>query len=261
MTYELSINKINTFSENLANARKQNLIIEPIPNNICKNSKLVKKIRSLAEKKLKWQPYGFKIGATNKKISKVLKAKEPFYSYLFKETFFKNHSKLKLTKNTLGIELEIAYKISRKIFKKKIKNKSQLKQFIFGLAPAIELVGFRQNLRNIKYAGQAAIDFGLNISFVKSKIYKEKNILNFSSKTELVNLNTKKIYNGHSNQVMNNPINSLFWLIKKLQKQNISLSEDFWVSTGTTTPIIPVKKGDHFMGKINKIVKKVYVKF
>ena len=36
MTYELSINKINTFSESLANARKQNLIIEPIPNNICK---------------------------------------------------------------------------------------------------------------------------------------------------------------------------------------------------------------------------------
>ena len=77
----------------------------------------------------------------------------------------------------------------------------------------------------------------------------------------MVNLNTKKIYNGHSNQVMNNPINSLFWLIKKLQKQNISLSEDFWVSTGTTTPIIPVKKGDHFIGKINKIGKKVYVKF
>ena len=50
MTYELSINKINTFSESLANARKQNLIIEPIPNNICKNSKLVKKIRSLAKK-------------------------------------------------------------------------------------------------------------------------------------------------------------------------------------------------------------------
>ena len=69
------------FSEKLSNARKKNILIKPIPKYVCNNLNSVKKIRSLAEKKLKWQPIGFKIGATNKEISKILKAKEPIYSF------------------------------------------------------------------------------------------------------------------------------------------------------------------------------------
>jgi hypothetical protein len=29
------------------------------------------------------------------------------------------------------------------------------------------------------------------------------------------------------------------------------LSFDFWVTTGSSTPIIPIKKGDLFCGKVN----------
>jgi 2-keto-4-pentenoate hydratase len=31
------------------------------------------------------------------------------------------------------------------------------------------------------------------------------------------------------------------------------LSFDFWVTTGSSTPIIPIKKGDVFYGKIENI--------
>jgi hypothetical protein len=31
------------------------------------------------------------------------------------------------------------------------------------------------------------------------------------------------------------------------------LSFDFWVTTGSSTPIIPIKKGDLFSGKINSL--------
>tara|TARA_Y100001936_G_C16049561_1_gene656922 strand:- start:183 stop:965 length:783 start_codon:yes stop_codon:yes gene_type:complete len=250
MKFRKSSQMEELFSEKLSNARKKNILIKPIPRYVCNNLNSVKKIRSLAEKKLKWQPIGFKIGATNKEISKILKAKEPFYSFLFKERSYKNNSKLKLTKNTLGIELEVGYKISKKIFQKKIKNKQQLKKFIFGLTPVIELVGYRQNLKKISFVGQAAIDFGLHISFIKSKLYKVKNILNFSSKTLLTNQNNKRTYYGHTSKVMGNPINSLYWLIKELQRNEISLKKDFWVTTGTTTEIVPVKKGDRFLGEI-----------
>ncbi len=251
---------IAIFSRKLANARKHNRLIKPIPSNICKNIDLVKKIRFLAEQKLNWHPIGFKIGATNKKISKILKAKEPFYSYLFKERFFENKSKLSLGKNTLGIELEIAYKISKRIFDKKIKNKKELVKFIHGLTPAIELVGYRQNIKKISFVGQAAIDFGLNISFMKSKIHKVRNFLKFNSKTKLTNLKNKKTYFGDTKNVMGNPINSLFWLISELQKTNVSLNKDFWVTTGTTTSIIPVKKGDKFLGEV-KSIGKIYANF
>jgi len=253
MNSRKQLTDIDFFSESLANCRKKNILIKSIPSHICKDTELVKKIKNLAEQKLKWKPIGFKIGATNKDISKIIKAKEPFYSYLFKERLYKNNSKLRLEKNTLGIELELAYKVSKKIFGKKIQNKKQLVKFICGLAPAIELVGFRQNLKKLSYAGQAAIDFGLNISFTKSKIYKVKNILNFSSKTKIINLKNKEFYYGHTKKVMGNPINSLLWLIKELQKKKLSLKKDFWVSTGSTTPIVPVKKGDKFLGNIESL--------
>ncbi len=260
MCLRKKLTSIGVFSRKLAKARKNNILIKPIPISICKNINLVKQIRILAEKKLNWHPIGFKIGATNKKISKILKAKEPFYSYLYKERSFKNNSKLKLEKNTLGIELEIAYKINKKIFENEIKNKKQLIKFIYGLSPAIELVGFRQNLKKLKFVGQAAVDFGLNSSFIKSKIYKINNILNFSSKTQLINLKNKDIYTGHTNKVMGNPINSLFWLIKELQETNITFNKDFWVTTGTTTSIVPVKRGDFFKGEV-KSIGNIYVKF
>ena len=65
----------------------------------------------------------------------------------------------------------------------------------------------------------------------------------------------KKVYFGHTKNVMGNPINALFWLIQELQKKDISLNKDFWVSTGSTTSIVPVKKGDNFLGEIFKIGK------
>jgi len=249
------LKNINRLSSSLAEARKKNFLIQPVPNNISKNLDLVKQIKSLAEAKLKWHPIGFKIGATNKKIMKLLKAKEPFYSYLFREQTFNSKKQLKLTPKILGIELEIAYKISKKIFDTKINKKKNLKNYICGLAPAIELVGYRQKIKKINNVGQAIADFGLNISFVKSKMYNVKNILNLKLKTKITNLKNKKVYFGHTKNVMGNPINALFWLIKELKKKDVSLKKDFWVSTGSTTSIIPVKRGDKFLGEVSPIGK------
>jgi len=245
--------EINTFSNSLAFARKKSTLIKPLSINILKNINIAKQIKNFAEVKLEWHPIGFKIGATNKDIMKILKAKEPFYSFVFKEQTFKSKEKLKLPPNTLGIELEVAYKINKKIFNIKISKKKQLKKYINGITPAIELVGCRQKLKKINFVEQAVVDFGLNISLVKSKTHKIKNILEFQSKTKITNLNNKKVYFGHTKNVMRNPINALFWLIKELQKNGISLKDDFWVTTGSTTSIIPVKIGDRFLGEISPI--------
>ncbi len=53
---------------------------------------------------------------------------------------------------------------------------------------------------------------------------------------------------------------SLYWLINQLKEKNISIKKNFWVTTGSTTPIIPVKKGDIFRGVIPSLGK-VLVKF
>ena len=85
MSSEISPAKIHFFSENLARARKKNFLTDALPAYISKDLNIVKKIRNFAEAKLEWHPIGFKIGGTNPKIMSILKGKEPFYSYLFKE--------------------------------------------------------------------------------------------------------------------------------------------------------------------------------
>ena len=251
---------INKISSSLASARKKGSSIKKIPLDIVNDIHLCEQIKTFAESKLEWEPIGFKVGATNKKIMKFLSAEEPFFSYIFKEQTIKNNKKFKLIPNQLGIELEIAYKINKKIFTNKIKKKKQLKSYIMALAPAFEFVGFRQKINKPDKVGRAIIDFGLNISFLKSSSKKINNPLNFTSRTEVTNLKNNKIYIGHTRNVLGNPINSLYWLINQLKQKNISLKKDFWVTTGSTTPIIPVKRGDIFRGDIPSLGK-VLVKF
>ena len=246
---------IQKYSSILADARKKNKLIKPIPLKIFSSLKTAELIKSSAETKLGWTPIGFKIGATNKKIMKLLKAKKPFYSYLFKEKSFPSGSKIYLNHKVMGIELELLFKMSKKIFDTNITNKKQLYKYIKGVAPTIELVGLRQKLKKITNVKQAIIDFGLNILFIRTNKFERYKNFDLNFKTNVKNLVNDKIYYGHTKNILGNPINALYWLIKELKKKKVSLKRDFLVSSGSTTPIIPIKKGDKFYGEILNLGK------
>ena len=138
---------------------------------------------------------------------------------MFREQTFGNKKKLSLPPKNLGIELEIAYKISKKIFAAKIEKKTQLKNYIYGVAPAIELVGCRQKLKKIDHVGQAIVDFGLNISFVRSKMYKTKDILNLNLKTKVTNLKNKKVYLGAFKKCHGKPNKCIILAVSGVKKK------------------------------------------
>ena len=52
---------------------------------------------------------------------------------------------------------------------------------------------------------------------------------------------------------MGNPINSLTWLINNLALIGKSLPKSFYISTGTCTPAIPIKRGDNVMADFGKL--------
>jgi 2-keto-4-pentenoate hydratase len=94
-------------------------------------------------------------------------------------------------------------------------------------------------------------DFGLNVAFTAGKLRKYSLRKITSVSTNLTNQKTKKNYSGNTKLVLGNPINSLIWLLNEIKNNKMFLSFDFWVTTGSTTPIVPIKKGDHFTGGIN----------
>jgi len=238
----------------LARARQRNSFISKIPVKKIRNVNVATNICREAERQLMWDPIGFKAGATNKNVWKKLKVPKPFFSFLYDERTYKSGSKVPFQKNLLGAELEVAFKIKNEVFffKKKI-TKNNVSKFILGVAPAIEIVGFRQKASTIDCLGRMVSDFGLNVAFVFGKIkkYTRKKITNI--KTTLVNETTGQKYEGNTSVVLGNPINSLIWLLNEIKKSKMYLSFDFWVTSGSTTQIIPLKKPTNFTGNIKNL--------
>jgi len=238
----------------LARARERNKFISKIPSKKIKNINVATNICREAERQLMWDPIGFKIGATNKNVWKKLKVPKPFFSFLYDERTYISGSKVPFQKNLLGAELEVAFKIKNEVFfyNKKI-TKKNVSRFILGVAPAIEIVGFRQKANTIDCLGRMISDFGLNVAFVFGKIrkYSLKKITNIN--TTLINETTGQKYQGNTNVVLGNPLNSLIWLLNQIKKSKIFLSFGFWVTSGSTTQIVSLKKPTKLIGHIKNL--------
>ncbi|MFL2889334.1 MAG: fumarylacetoacetate hydrolase [Pelagibacteraceae bacterium] len=247
------MSNINKISSKLTKAFLTNKLISPIPLRFCKNIKLAQKLRVLCESKINKPIIGFKAGGTAIPVLKKLKEKEPFYASIFKHNFIKSGKKVKINKYTLGIELEVCYLIKKNFFSSKknvtVKNVSK---YISHVAPCIEVVGYRQKKIGLKFLGDICSDFGANVKFLigSKKPYKKINIGNL--KTIIKNQSAKQLVRGNTNTVYINPLNSCKFVLNKIRKDKIILHNDFYVFTGSTVGVVPIKKG-FYTGSISKI--------
>ena len=238
----------------LVNAFLKNKIIKPIPNKYTKKISNAQKFRKLCESKIKKPIIGFKAGGTGIAVIKKLKEKEPFYASVYKHNVLKNNSSVRINKYTLGIELEVCYLVKKSFFdfKKKI-SKNNIKKFINNIAPCIEVVGYRQKKKGIKSFGDLCSDFGDSIKFVIGPRMKFRNQNVKNLKTNISNLKIKQSVNGNTNTVYINPMNSLLFVLKKIQKDNIKHNRDFYVFTGSTVGVVPILGKGTYTGKIDKL--------
>ena len=72
-------------------------------------------------------------------------------------------------------------------------------------------------------------------------------------KKNLFNKKIKHSVIGNTNTVFINPMNSLFFVLKKLQLDKISYDKDFYVFTGSTVGVVPILGKGFYKGKIEKI--------
>jgi len=247
-------NTIETLSNNIVDAFLNNKIINPLPDKYTKKLSNAEIFRKLCESKISDPVIGFKAGGTAIPVIKKLKEKEPFYASIFKNNFLKSGSKVKINKSTLGIELEVSYLIKKKFFdnKKKITFKN-INKFISHIAPAIEIVGYRQKKQGITSFGDLCSDFGANVKFLLGKKLKYKKINVENLKTNLSSKNSKQSIDGNTNTVYINPLNSLKFVLNKIKKDRIKLNKDFYVFTGSTVGVVPIKNKGKFIGQIEKI--------
>ena len=87
-------NKIKILGDKIAKARFKRKFLPKISKSLISNPNIAAQICRHAEMELLWNPIGFKAGATNKSMWKKLKAKKPFFSYLYEESTYKNKGKI-----------------------------------------------------------------------------------------------------------------------------------------------------------------------
>ena len=249
------INKnLNKYANRITNAFLKNKVISPIPSIYTKKILNAQKFRKVCESKILKPIAGFKAAGTGIPVLKKLKEKEPFYATVYKHNVLKNKATIKINKYTMGIELEVCYIIKSNFFNFDNKlTKNNIKKFISHIAPCIEVVGYRQKKRGIKSLGDLCSDFGANVKFVigAKRKYKNDNVKNLT--TNILNKKINQSVNGNTNTVYINPLNSLRFVLNKLKKDKINLNKDFWVFTGSTVGVVPIKGKGLYSGRIDKL--------
>ena len=245
---------IDKISNKLAKAFVSNKFIAPVPLKFVKNIKLANQLRVLCERKVNKPVIGFKAGGTAIPVLKKLKEKEPFYASIYKHNLLKSEKKVKINKYTLGIELEVFYIINKSFFNvsKKITLKN-LKKYVSHMGPCIEIVGYRQRKKGLKYLGDICSEFGGNVKFIIGRAKKFKNINIGNLKTNISNNSSDESINGNTNTVYINPLNSLKFVLNKIIKDKVKLDQNFYVFTGSTVGVVPILKKAIYNGKIEKL--------
>ena len=85
---------------------------------------------------------------------------------------------------------------------------------------------------------------------VKKK-FKNQNVKNL--KTNISNKKINQSVNGNTNTVYINPMNSLLFVLKKLQKDKIKHNNNFYVFTGSSVGVVPIFGKGIYKGKIDKL--------
>ena len=245
---------IEKTANKLVNAFLKNKIIEPLPLKFTKKISDAQKFRKLCESKVKDPIIGFKAAGTGIPVMKKLKEKEPFYASIYKRNFLESGKTVKINKSTLGIELEVCYLIKRTFFLSRGKiTMKNISKYISHMAPCIEIVGYRQRKKGITSFGDLCSDFGGNVKFLIGKKKKYKKIKIGNLKTNISNKKIKQSVNGNTNTVFINPLNSLKFVLSKIKQDKIKLDKDFYVFTGSTVGVVPIKAKGLYIGRIDKL--------
>ena len=72
-------------------------------------------------------------------------------------------------------------------------------------------------------------------------------------KTIISNKKINQTVIGNSNTVYVNPLNSCRFVLNKLKRDKIKLNRSFYIFTGSTVGVVPIKGAGIYQGKIDKI--------
>jgi len=199
---------------------------------------------------------GKKVGCTNKWAQKQINVNKPFYGNLFSK--FSDISGCTLKTNKFSkpyMEPEFSFRINQDInISKSPFTKNQIIEFIDTVMCSVEIVDFRFN-NNLKEIGifKLIATNGASEYWIRNKEEFKIDDIDLENHKVEVYKNNKLIDKGNSNNVLNNPLNSLLWIINELSSKGDAILKNYLISTGTCTKAIPLEKNDNIKADFGKL--------
>jgi len=234
-------------------------IISNLPNELIpKTRSEAYAIQSYYEKLSKHGVFGWKIAATSEAGQKHIGASGPMAGRILSEKSYRSFEKLDLTNNRMSVaELEFVFKIGKTL---KPKNNNYIQdEVMFSIESLYSGIEF-PNSRFENYASLGELhlitDNACAHQFVIGSKLKDiwKSIDLSKHHVELKVKNGKK-ESGIGSNVLGDPKIALTWLVNELSRNSITLHAGEFVTTGTCTVPLPVKKGDFIIADYGKLGK------
>jgi len=189
---------------------------------------------------------GKKIGVTNKEAAKQVGIDQPFYGNLFTRFSGINVNSLNVKNfHQPYVEPEIGFRIKEGInISHAPFNKDDIDNLIDGMVCAIEIVDFRFDKPINKIGAYNLIATnGASDYWLRNENIYPLNKINLDNHEVKLFINSKIQEEGNTNNVLKNPINAAIWLINTLALKGEPLLKGQFISTGSCTKAIMLKKG------------------
>ena len=196
------------------------------------------------------EPCGYKIGATNSEVQRLLSCREPIYAPLLREHVLASGATLPLPAGLLGIECEFGFVMGRDFpAANETADIAGARSAIAECFVGLELVG-RRVAPDVPLNETTAIaDFSLDVAVVRGVAIPDWQRHDLAAMPVGAVVDGTTLANGTGAAVLGHPLNSLLWLAAALSKRGQRLRKGEIIFTGTCTGITKVAAGQLFEGR------------
>lgn len=205
---------------------------------------------------------GWKIGATNPTIQKMMEMKGPFYGPLFERWIYPSPNRIPAQEIGMNIiETEFGFRMKSTLPERgKAYSEEDVAEAVETLYPALEIVDRRMPGKFGVHANWLVADGGANHAFCHGNPVSDWRDLDLKSLTTETFMDGESMCKGLGENALGSPLIALTWLANELNRRGKQLNAGDWVSTGTVAPVFEARLGAqviadfHGLGKVELVL-------
>lgn len=248
----LSPEKVREAAILLAGARRENLVLDGIPEEIRpSNIAEAYAIQDALVEELGWETGGWFCACTNEVIQDILGLREPYYARLFSQFILESPAQLQSTEfPPIVLECEFGFRLGEDLpSRAEPYTRDEVEAAIGSVHPAIEVVaGHLKDWPN-QDVWSVIADNGTDGALIVGEGTQDLRALGLVNMPVALDINGEEKRSGTGANVLGDPLDAFVWLANARSRDGHGLNASDIHNTGTATDIIWIEPGDEALAR------------